>query len=76
MRSQITKTEAQAFKRRWATVNAAEREELQATTVAQKLRQLAVLMASAEELGWMEALAAEEAQVRDRWSQLRRAYDV
>jgi hypothetical protein len=35
------------------------------------LRQLAALMASAETMGWTEALAAEEAEVRDRWNRLR-----
>jgi len=70
----LTRGEAQAFKRRWEAVNAAEREELAATPVAHKFHQLAALMTSAEKLGWTEALAAEESQVRDRWTRLRRAY--
>lgn len=72
--SRLTRREAQAFKRRWEAVNAAEREELAATPVAHKFHQLAALMTSAAELGWTEALAAEESQVRDRWTRLRRAY--
>lgn len=76
MKNLITKAEARSFKRRWKAVNAAEREELRATPAAHKFRQLAALMASVGELGWTEALAAEEAEVRDRWNRLRRAYRV
>ncbi len=54
-------------------VNAAERAELQATSLDRKLHQLAALMASVEPLGWTDALAAEEAQVRARWNRLRAA---
>lgn len=70
--ARLTRGEAQAFKKRWEAVNAAEREELAATPVAHKFRQLAVLLASAGKLGWTGALAAEEEQVRDRWARLRR----
>ncbi len=73
MKGQITKAVARAFKARWEAVNAAERQELRATPMTAKLRQLAALMGSAEELGWTDALAAEEAEVRDRWNRLRRA---
>jgi putative transcriptional regulator len=71
--SRLTRREAQAFKRRWEAVNAAERQELAATPVARKFHQLAALMNSAAALGWTEVLAAEESQVRDRWIRLRRA---
>ena len=67
----MTRAEAQAFRTRWELVNAAERAELQATPLERKLHQLAALMASVEPLGWTEALAAEEAQVRRRWNRLR-----
>lgn len=76
MKRRLNPTEARAFRARWALVNAAEREELQATPPAVKLRQLAALMASVAQLGWTEALAAEEAEVRERWNRLRRAYGV
>ncbi len=72
MKRRITQAEAQAFRARWETVNAAEREELRATPMVHKLRQLASLMASVKSLGWTTALAAEEAEVRDRWNQLRK----
>jgi len=68
----LTRGEAQAFKRRWEAVNAAEREELSFTPVAQKFLQLAALVASARQLGWTEALAEEEGLVRERWTRLRR----
>ncbi|MFZ5863691.1 MAG: hypothetical protein ACOYXR_12710 [Nitrospirota bacterium] len=42
----MSKQDARAFVRRWALVNAREIEELRATPPDQKLRQVAVLMAS------------------------------
>jgi len=69
----LTREEARAFQTRWEKVNAAERAELRTTPLVHKLRQLAVLMASVEPLGWTEALAAEEAEVRERWNRLRAA---
>jgi putative transcriptional regulator len=66
----LTRGEAQAFKRRWEAVNAAEKEELGSTPVAHKFRQLTALLASAGTLGWTEA--AEEDLVRQRWARLRR----
>ncbi|MBI3976670.1 MAG: hypothetical protein HY331_00650 [Chloroflexi bacterium] len=72
----MTKAEALAFKARWEMVNAAEIEELRATTPEKKLRQLAAMMALAKQLGWTDALAAEEGEVRERWNRLRRAYGV
>jgi hypothetical protein len=41
---------------------------------AVKFRQLAALRASVDQLAWSEALAAEEAEVRERWRRLREAY--
>ncbi len=76
MKRRLKPSEARAFRERWRIVNAAEREELQATPPEIKLRQLAALMASVAQLGWTEALAAEEAEVRERWNRLRRAYGV
>jgi hypothetical protein len=64
----LTRTEARKFRARWKLVNTAEKIELQSTSLDQKLRQLASLMASAEAMGWTEALASEEAEVRDRWN--------
>ena len=74
MKGRMTKSEARDFKARWAAVNLAELRELQTTSMEQKVRQLAALMASAEVLGWKEALASEEAEVRERWNKLRKIY--
>jgi hypothetical protein len=41
---------------------------------AAKLSQVAALMASVDQMGWREALAAEEEEVRDLWVRLKRAY--
>jgi transcriptional regulator with XRE-family HTH domain len=72
----LTKGEAQAYKRRWEAVNAAEREELASTPVAHKFRQVAALLASAQKLGWTEAQTTEKDQVRERWARLRRGCHV
>lgn len=76
MKRRLTRAEARGFAARWQRVHAAERDELRATPVAVKLRQLAALMASVDQLGWSEALAAGEEEVRERWQRLRKAYRV
>ena len=73
MKAHLTRTEAAAFKTRWAAVNRAERKELRTTTMSQKYRQLAALVASVSKLGWTESLAQEESEVRIRWNRLRKA---
>ena len=72
----MTKTEARAFRKRWALVNAREREELRSTSPAQKFRQLAALMASAEMFDGPESRAEEVNLVRERWNRLRRIHGV
>jgi hypothetical protein len=76
VKRRMTRAEVRAFAARWKLVNAREERELRLTSSAQKLRQLAVLMASADELGWTKALAAEEEEVRRRWLKLRKAYGL
>jgi hypothetical protein len=76
MSRRITKKEMKAWRDRWALVNAAEIEELRTTPPAVKLRQLAALMASVDQLGWTEAMAAEEEQVRENWIRIRKAYGL
>ena len=68
----LSRKEAQAFKRRWQAVNAAEKEELVSTPVPDKLRQVATLLAAARELGWAKILSEEESLVRERWVRLRK----
>ncbi|MFZ5451591.1 MAG: helix-turn-helix domain-containing protein [Thermodesulfobacteriota bacterium] len=72
--SRLTKEEAQSYKRRWETVNTAEREELASTPIAHKFRQVAAFLASAGKLGLIKALATEEDLVRERWARLRKVY--
>ena len=67
----ITKEEAARFRERWALVRRAEIEELRSTPPEVKIRQLAALMASVREMGWDEALAAEDEEVWARWQRLR-----
>ena len=66
MAGRITSNEAAAFVTRWSAVNDAERRELRAMSIEQNAQQLAALMASVAKFGWMEALAREESEVRDR----------
>jgi putative transcriptional regulator len=68
----LRREEARTFKERWEDVHTAEREELATTPLAHKFRQLAALMASAGQLGWTGAQAADEDLVRRRWARLRR----
>ena len=72
MKSTLSREDAQAFRARWDMVNAAEQAELRTTSLSQKLHQLAALMGSVQSLGWSEALAAEETEVRARWTRLRK----
>lgn len=74
VRKRLTQADARAFQTRWARVNAAERAELRATSLEDKLHQLAALMASVEPLGWTEDMAKDEDAVRRRWNQLRSAF--
>jgi hypothetical protein len=76
MKVRITKSQARAFRERWKAVNVAEREELRATSMAEKLQQLAALMGSVRMQGWEKPSAAEEAEIRGRWKRLRKAFGV
>lgn len=73
MTRRMTKAEAKAWKARFEALNEYEREELRNTPVSVKIRQLAALMATARQLGWEEALASGEEEVRERWRRLRKA---
>ncbi len=68
----LTKGEAQAFQQRWQAVNAAEKDELASTPIADKFRQAAALLASAVTLGWNRAEGEE--LVRERWARLRQEH--
>jgi hypothetical protein len=62
----------QSIQKPWPAVTGAEEEELAATALVEKFRQLAGLVALAPHLGWPEARAAEENEVRPHWAQVRR----
>jgi hypothetical protein len=70
----ITPEEARAFKERWRLVNEADRAELQRLTPDDRIRQLAILMASVRSMGWAEKLEAESAASCENWQRLRRLY--
>lgn len=76
----MTKQQAQDFVTRWAAVRQVEIEELRATPMDEKVRQLNDLMLCARDWPWTpEHLAAESAEVeevRARWVRLRKAYGV
>jgi len=48
--------------------------ELRATSISQKLGQLASLMSDVDVMGWNKLLQNEEKVVRDRWSKLLRIF--
>ncbi|MDH7500176.1 MAG: hypothetical protein QHH30_07300 [candidate division NC10 bacterium] len=73
MRRRISGEEARAFRRRWEAINAAEREELRAMSMEEKLQQLAALMASRDLFDWTEEMKSE-AEVRERWNRIRKAF--
>ncbi len=74
MSNRITKEQGALYKRQWEAVREADLARLTSMSPDQKLRQLANLMASAKAMGWSESLAAEDAEVRERWNKLRRVY--
>jgi hypothetical protein len=73
MTRSLTKAEARAFRARWQRVNAREEEELRSTSMEVKWQQFNTLLAWAHRLGWADALGEGEAEVRQRWAQLRKA---
>ena len=74
MPRRLTKAEARAFRERWQLVNEREAQELRSTPLDVKLQQFNTLLGWAHAFGWAEALAEGEAEVRERWARLRKAY--
>jgi hypothetical protein len=70
----MTKAEAKAWKARWQLVSEYEKEELRRAPPELRLKQFSTLMGWARQLGWCDALREGEAEVRERWANLRRAY--
>lgn len=71
MTKPLSKEQGQAYKSRWKIVAETELQELRESNPEDKLRQLWALMSSVSELGWTQALAREEIEVRERWNRLR-----
>jgi hypothetical protein len=59
---------------RYKLVNEFEIGELRSTSIEVKLEQTNALMAAVHQMGGTQALADEEAEVRERWLCLKRAY--
>lgn len=70
----ITRAEAQAFRKRWQSVNAFTDDEVRKTTAARKLQHLSSLYNLAVALGWLDELGRGEDQVWSRWQELRMNY--
>jgi hypothetical protein len=61
-----------AYRARYEAVQMREQETR--GTVAERLAQVAALMASVDAMGWREALADDDEVVWARWQRLRSAY--
>lgn len=70
----MTKEELLAYMAGYEAVNAFEIEELRSMSIEEKFEHAAALMESARQMGWGEALAEEDADVRALWVRLKRAY--
>ena len=70
----MNKSEAQEYVARYKIVNEFEIAELRSMSIEVKLEQTNALMAVVNQMGWTQALADEEAEVRERWLRLKRAY--
>ncbi len=71
----ITREQANAFLARWTVVNQAQIQELQATSIETRLRQLSILMASRELFRPDPDRESHVKDVRERWARIRRALD-
>ena len=72
-RQPISPQAAARYQERWEIARKRLNEELRATSMEAKLRQLVNLMQSADEMGWSQSLDEEDDAVRERWMALRRA---
>lgn len=70
----MTKLELEAWRERWRLVEEAQLRELQATPLADKLRQFEILREWARQMGWDESLRRGDDEVRRRWNRLQEAH--
>lgn len=69
--AKLAPAQAKEFANRWARVNQAEIDELNATPPEVILRQMDALRSAIDTLGWREELDQETEEVRNRWNRLR-----
>jgi hypothetical protein len=72
MKTRITKAEARAFRKRWATVNSEQIKQLRRMSIGQKLAQLNALFEWGKYFDGGKPRANKADAVRRRWAQLRR----
>jgi hypothetical protein len=70
----MTKEELLAYVEGHEAAKALEIQELRSMSVEEKFKQAAALMEAAREMGWVEALSAEDDDARQLWIRLKRAY--
>jgi hypothetical protein len=69
--ARLTPAQARELTDRWARVNQAEIDELNATPPEILLRQMDSLRSAIDTFGWREELDKETEEVRGRWNRLR-----
>jgi hypothetical protein len=69
----MTKEELLAYMEDHEAVRALEIQELRYMGIEEKFEQTAALMEAAREMGWVEALSAEDDDARQLWIRLMRA---
>jgi len=72
-RPQMTKEELLAYIKGHEAAAAIEIQELRPMSIEEKFRQMAELMEDARQMGWVEALSAEDDAARELWIRLKRA---
>jgi hypothetical protein len=70
----MTQKDAQAWQRRWRTVNAHRVAEVRAMSMDEKASQLSELMSMQVSAQWIQKREAEVQVIRQRWAKLREAY--
>jgi hypothetical protein len=70
----MTKEELLAYIEGHEAVSALEIQELRSMAAEEKFEHMAALMEAAREMGWVEALSVEDADARQLWIRLKRAY--
>lgn len=72
MKPSLTKSETKAHLKRWAVVNALEREELRRMPMSEKIKQFLALTAAIQLFGVYTKKTSESKLTQKRWQMLRR----